>query len=194
MGFSAAGLAVAAVGAAASAAGAANSAAGARKAGAATSAADMYQAQIAAYQAAIDRQNAEWASQAGEINASNSGLKTRAAIGQEKAATSAAGIDSTTGSARQVQAATEQIGMQEAQTIRSDAAKQAYGYTVKASNDEAQAQLDMMGAGNAVTAGNIQADSSLLSGASTVAGALAKYWTPPSSWGGGTGAGGGSSS
>ena len=118
------------------------SAAGSYESGQATKANDQYQAAVAANNALIAKQNAAWDIQAGETAATNQGLKTRAQIGTEKASQGAAGIDVNSGSAAKVRAGTESMGMLDAMTIRSNAAKQAYSAQVQATNETAQSQLD----------------------------------------------------
>ena len=113
--------------------------------------------------------------QAGETAATNKGLATRAKVGQEQAQQGAAGIDVNTGSAPAVRAGTQEVGMLDALTIRSNAAKQAYGQEVAATSATAQSQLDTATSQQASTAGEIGAAGTLLSGASTVGGGYAKY-------------------
>ena len=74
--------------------------------------------------------------------------------------------------------------MIDAMTKKSDAAKQAYGYQIEAYSDTNQAVLDQMAGTNAQKAGQIGAESSLLSGAATVAG---KFSNMPGMPGGSTG-------
>lgn len=157
---------------------------GAIQQGQAASDAYAYKAQVAANNAAIAQQRARMDIQSGEIAAVNQGLKTRAKIASEKAQQGAAGIDVNSGSAVDVRAGTQELGMLDSLTIRSNAAKKAWADQVDASNSEAQAELDRAAGENAETAGYISAAGSLLSGVSTVGGAYAKWQT---SYGGGAG-------
>jgi hypothetical protein len=157
-------------------------AAGQRAAGQAQATTYEYQAEVAANNALIAKQNAAWTMAAGDVAASNKGLQTRAAVGTQKVQQGAAGIDVNTGSAATVRAGTESMGLLDAMTIRSNASRAAYGYDVKATSETAQAKLDRMAAGNAVTGANLQAQGtetagvgSLLSGVSTVGGNWAKF-------------------
>lgn len=161
-------------------------AAGAHEAGQATAASDAYQAQVATNNAALAQQQGKLDIQSGEIAAVNQGLKTRAAVGQQKAAQGASGIDVNTGSAAAVRAGTAETGMLDSLTIRSNAAKKAYADEVQANSDTAQGQLDLMGAEQAKTAGDVAAAGDLLSGVSTVGSSYAKFQTGF----GGTGGGG----
>ena len=100
-----------------------------------------FQAQIARNNAQISRYNAQQATEAGNAQAINSMLRTRAQVGQTKAAQAASGIDVNTGSAADVQASERMLGMLDALTIRSNAARAAYGYRAEAGVKEAQAKL-----------------------------------------------------
>ena len=156
-------------------AGAAVSAYGSYESGQATAKAQAYQAQVAENNAAIARRNALMDIQSGEIAAVNKGLQTRQAVGAEKASQGASGVDVNTGSAVAARAGTAEVGMLDALTIRSNAAKQAYSQEVTATSDTAQAQLDTMEADQAKTAGELGAAGSLLQGVSTVGGNYANW-------------------
>lgn len=153
---------------AATAAGAVTSAAGAMEQGAAGQAAANYQAAVAANNAKIANQNAAWDIQSGEIQAANRGLRARAQVGAQKASQGAGGVDVNTGSASDVRAGTAEMGMLDALTIRSNAARQAYSAEVQGVSDTAQSQLDIMQGEQSEKAGDIGAATSLLNGVSTV--------------------------
>ena len=127
-----------------------------------------YQAQVAQNNAAIAQSNAKLDIQAGETAAVNQGFKTRAAVGSARANQGASGVDPNTGSASAVQAGQQEIGYLDALTLRSDAAKKAYGQEVAATSETAQAGLETLEAGQAQEAGTIGATGTLLSGVSTV--------------------------
>lgn len=160
---------------AAGVAGGAVSAVGQYQSGQATQAADAYKSQVALNNADIAKRNATMDIQSGEVAAVNQGLKTRSKVGFEKAQQGASGIDVNTGSAPAVRAGTEQVGMLDALTTRSNAAKKAYGSQVEAVSDTAQSQLDTMAGDQAATAGEIGAAGTMLSTASTVVGNYANY-------------------
>lgn len=143
--------------------------------GKANSESASYQATVAANNAAVAKENATMDIQAGEVAAVNKGLQTRAVVGSEKANQGASGIDVNTGSAVDVRAGTAEMGMLDALTIRSDAAKKAYGQEVAATSDTAQSQLDTMQSDQASIAGDIGATGTMLSGASTVGNNYARY-------------------
>lgn len=168
-------ISIATAAAIAGAAGGGVSAFGSYESGQAKAAADSYQAQVAANNAKIAEQNSKLDIQSGETAAFNQGLKTRAIVGQQKAAQGASGIDVNTGSASDVRAATAGTGMLDALTIRSDAAKKAYADEVQATSDTAQSQLDTAAASQDVAAGDLGAAGTLLSSASTVGGNYAKF-------------------
>lgn len=92
---------------------------------------DAYQAKVAANNAVIAKQYSKWAEQEGDIDSTTSGLKTKAEIGQTRAGFAGAGVDVNTGSAANVQAAEGELGRFDAMTIRSNAARQAYGEDIK---------------------------------------------------------------
>src|SRR5437660_4174468 len=141
--------------------GSAVSAYGAYQSGQAQSAAANYQAQVAMNNAAIARQNAGLEIASGEQQATTMGLRTRAVVGQEKASQGAAGVNVNRGTAVDVRAGAEEMGMLDALTIRSNAARRAYGYQVAATSNVAQSQLLQMQGQQAQTAGDIGAFSSL---------------------------------
>jgi hypothetical protein len=140
----------------------------------AQSEAAAYQAQVALNNAAIARQNATLDIQAGETAAANQGLKTRAAVGTARANQGASGIDPNTGSAAAVQTGVREMGYLDAMTLRSDAAKKAYGQEVAATSETATAGLEELQSEQATEAGEIGETGSLLSGISTVGANFAK--------------------
>lgn len=120
------------------------------------------------YQAAVSRYNADETTRAGEIEATNSGLRTRAQVGEIKASQAGSGVDVNSGSAADIQAAASQLGALDALTIRSNAARRAFGYRTDASN------LDR-GAQDVRVSALLKAASSLIGGASTAYG-IGKQW------------------
>jgi len=116
-----------------------------------------YQAQVAQNNQKIANQNATYAVQRGQIMEQQKRTQTAQLIGQERAVAGATGLDVNTGSNKNVQESTAQLGEFDAQVIRNSAAREAYGYTVQGLNYGAQGQLDAMNASNALTAGLIGA-------------------------------------
>jgi hypothetical protein len=134
-----------------------------------------YQAQVAAMNSKIALSNASMETQSGEIAASNQGMKTRAAVGTTLAQQSASGVDVNSGSAPKVRAAESELGLMDALTIRSTAAKKAYADTVAATSDTAESTLLRSEAAQASAAAPIGALGSFLSSASTVGNTYAKW-------------------
>lgn len=150
-------------------------AAGTLSSGLAASESYAYKAQVAANNAAIEKQKAVMDMQAGEVAATNQGLKTRAKVAAEKTMQGAAGIDVNSGSAVDVRAGSAELGMLDALTVRSNAAKKAWSDEVNAQNMEAQSTLDKAASDSAETGAYLGAAGSLLSSASTVGGNYAKW-------------------
>jgi hypothetical protein len=129
-----------------------------------TSESDQYNAAIAENNAILAKKDATWTMQSGEASATNEGMKTRALVGREKASQGASGVDVNSGSAVEVRAGTSSIGMLDAMTIRSNAARQSYGYTVQAVNDTAQANLDKSASTGALIGGALAAAGDIATG------------------------------
>lgn len=127
-----------------------------------------YKAQVSKINADINRQNAAWALDKGEKEATQYGMKAAQQRGQIRAAQGASGLDVNSGSAKDVQVSQEKIKDIDMSTIRSNAAKIAYDYETKAVMDENQAGLDKMGGEYAKEAGEIKAAQSILGTVSTV--------------------------
>ena len=154
-------------------AGAGISAAGAYGQGQATAAAANYQAQVSRNNAMIARENAALTEASGAAKEATQGMKTASTVGGIKATQGASGIDVNTGSAATVRQAAGKLGALDALTIRSNTAREAYGYEVAATSDTAQAGLLEMEASSAKTAGDISALGTFLTGASSVGGKYA---------------------
>lgn len=127
-----------------------------------------YQAGIAKLNAQIAQQNATYATQVGEIQATQAGLQGGQRLGQIKAAQGASGLDVNSGSAKQVQSSQQLITASDTAAIRSNAARTAYNYANQAVGFTAQANLDTVAGQNARLSGLIGAGSSLLGAASSV--------------------------
>jgi hypothetical protein len=156
-------------------AGAATSAFGAYEQGQAQAANASYQAQVAANNAMIARENAALTEQSGVARETAQGMKTAQSVGGIKARQAASGIDVNTGSAANVRTAAAKLGALDALTIRSNTAREAYGYEVAATNDTAESQLLTSEASQARTAGDIGALGTFLTGASSVGLNYAKW-------------------
>jgi hypothetical protein len=134
-----------------------------------------YNSEIAANNATIAQQTATRAANAGEEQAAVSEQKTRATVGAIKANQAAGNIDVNSGSAVDVRSSAEELGELDALTVRSNAAKTAYGYQTQAASYTAQSQLDKFQGNNAAIAGDIGAAGSILGGVSGAAGAYGNY-------------------
>lgn len=123
-----------------------------------------YSAQIQANNAEIAKQNASLRMQQGNAAVEVEQLKNRAKIGAITANQAASGVDVTSDSATDVRSSAAETGMLNAINIRSNAAREAYGYQVDATNATAQSQLDRAEGKNAKKAGYLEAGTTLLSG------------------------------
>ncbi len=137
--------------------------------------ASRFQSQVSANNAIIGQQQAQTTIASGEQQATTQALKTRATVGAIKAAQGASNVDVDSGSAVDVRSSQAELGMEDQLTIRSNAARQAYGYQVGAVSNTAQSQLLQKQASGAETAGLFNAGGSLLAGASSVGKDYAKF-------------------
>jgi hypothetical protein len=162
---------MAAVGMAANVAGGVVGAVGSEYGAKATASQQNYQAAIADMNAKVAEQDAAYAEAAGETRAQEIGMRGRAQFETTRAGFGASNVSGKSQS-NVLKSETAITQFEEAST-RADAAKQAYGYRVKAASDTAQAGAYRAGAGTALVAGDIGAVSSILGG---VAGVSSK-WT-----------------
>lgn len=168
--------ALGAVGMGATLAGGITSAIGAEKTASATQQSYNYQAGVAKINSQIDLQNADYARQQGEIQASQYGLREAQTEGKIRTAQAASNLDVNSGSAVAVQQSERKIGSLDTAQIRTNAAKTAYDFDVRSTMDLNQSTLAIMGGENAKAAGNIQAASSILGSV----GSVASKWTQAS--------------
>lgn len=121
-----------------------------------------YNAQVQSNNAQIALQNATLAGQKGAANAAIEQQKTRATVGAIKAAQAANGIDLSSGSAVDVRSSAAELGQLNAITVRSNAAREAYGYQTQSSSHMAQSQLDRQEAKYDAASGYLEAGGTLL--------------------------------
>lgn len=121
-----------------------------------------YQAGVAQANAQVAKQDAIYATQSGEVQAQQSGMRTRSIVGATKVGYGAGNIDSSTGSAKNVIASTTEVGQQNQGIIRADAAKRAYGFNVAAAGDIATAGADEVAVGTSHEAAGINIASTIL--------------------------------
>jgi hypothetical protein len=126
-----------------------------------------YNAQIQSNNAQIAQQNATFAGEEGAANAGAEQQKTRAQVGGIKAAQAANNVDVNSGSAVDVRSSAAELGELNAITIRSNAARTAYGYQTAAASDTAQAALDKQQAQYDTEAGVVKAGTTLLGNVAT---------------------------
>jgi hypothetical protein len=143
--------------------------------GFANSAAYKYQSGVAAVNQKIALQNAEYSRSIGESKAEVSGMKTRQQVGQTKAIQGASGFRAGEGSGGKVIESEQMLGAAEQDTIRSNAARAAYGHEVEALNFGAQSKLHSMASKTSKISGILGATSSFLGGASSVSDKWLQY-------------------
>lgn len=159
----------------ASAASAIVGAAGALYTGFANAQAYKYQAGVAEVNQRIAKSNAEFSRSVGESKAETSGLKTRAMVGETIAKQGSSGFRAGEGSGEKVLESEHMLGEAEQDTVRSNAARAAYGHEVEAINFGAQSALYKNAATTSEISGGINATSSLLGGASSVSSKWLQY-------------------
>lgn len=152
------------IGTAAAVAGAAISAVGSIQSANAQSAAAKYNEQVANQNAQLAGQNASLAAASGDQQAAVQQQKTRAELGAIRAEQAASNVDVNSGSAVDVRSSAAQLGEMNAITIRSNAARTAYGYETQATGFGNEAQLQGAQAGYDQTAGAIGAAGTFLGG------------------------------
>jgi hypothetical protein len=134
-----------------------------------------YQAAVAANNAKIMQQNAESSYQAGDYEQQVQGLKTSQVIGAQRAGYGASNIDVNVGSPTNVEQSTRLVGAMDQAMIRFKAAKEAAGYQLAAASETAQSKLDQMAGTGALVGGLFKAGSSIIGGASSLAGRYAQW-------------------
>ena len=153
------------------------SAASAVAQGQAQRAAMNYQAQVARNNQVIAGQYANIEIQKGQQLEAEKRLETGQQEGAIRAAAGASGLDPNAAgsSPLRLQADTATLGEADAQVIRANAQRAAYGYDVQGLSYAGQASLDEMGATNAARAGALNAFASILGGASSVSDKYARF-------------------
>jgi hypothetical protein len=145
-----------------------------------------YNAQVANNNAIIDAQQRSSTLQQGEAEAHKSMRDQAQMIGAQRAQMAANGIDLTQGSAQDLLASTKFLGGIDVNTIQSNAARQAWGYSVQGMNDRSAGIMEKWKADsiNPSQIGAMAAGQSLLSSASSAASAYAGGGTKTPSGGG----------
>lgn len=148
----------------------------------ASAAAAGYNAKIAGQNAQLATQNAQWEGAIGESNVGQAGLKAQQEEGKVIVNEAANNVDVNSGSAKMVQKTSAEMSMLNEMNIRSNAARQAYGFETKAAGDVAQANLDRAEQSRDKTAGYVEAATSIL-GSAARADQYASQVTQPQSFG-----------
>lgn len=143
---------------------------GANEAGEAQANAYRYKAGVALLNKQINEQNASWATQAGGIQAQESGMKSAQQIGETKVLQSGSNLDVNSGSPAAVRKTQTDVAQFDQGVIRWDAAKTSWGYESKAAGDLAESNLDQMAATQSEKAGQISMVTSFLNAGGSVAG------------------------
>lgn len=152
---------------------------GTLKAGSSAAASYKYKAGMALINKQLALQNADYARKIGEVQAGESGLKSRFQMGKILTGQSASGFDVNSGSAVGVRSSQQKIAQIDQGLIRANAARRAYGYDVEAAKDEAESGMNLRAASDVKSASKLTAITSLISGASSVA----DKWTQASQYG-----------
>lgn len=134
-----------------------------------------FQAQVAANSAAIERTNYKLEIESGEETSANQEMQLRSQVGTQKAGQAASGVDVNSASSTASRAGTAEVGTLDVLTQRSNSARKAYGYSVAATSDTAESQLQTQESQQAANAAPIEATGSLLSTISTVGDKYGKY-------------------
>ena len=128
----------------------------------------QYQAGVAQFNQKIAEQNRDYAYAAGEQEANRYGMKARQQIGQTRATQGASNLDVNSGSAAAVQDSEHDVAKMDMGTIRNNAARTAYGYSVEAAKYSADTGMYSAAASNSSKAGLLNAFGSILGGVSSV--------------------------
>lgn len=148
---------------------------GAMQEGKAAKQAAEYNAKVSRQNAEIARQNADWVGSEGEQRAATSELRNRQRAASIKTNQAAAGIDIGGGSAKDVQESQAITGRLDTDTIRSNAARQAYGYQTDAVSQGAKADLETVRGKNAKKAAYLNAGTTFLGGVGSAGSSYSEY-------------------
>ena len=130
-----------------------------------------FNAQVASNNATIDAQNRSSTLQQGEMDTQTAMRKQAQMIGAQRAQMSANGLDITQGSAQDMLASTKFLGGIDVNTIQSNAARQAWGYSIQGMNDQNASTMETWKANsiNPAGIGAMTAGGSLLSSVGSAA-------------------------
>lgn len=121
----------------------------------------QFSKEVGNYNAAVLDQKTEEAKKIGSINEARSRAQTAEVMGAQRAAMGASGLQVDSGSFGDILQDTAKYGELDAQTERSNALKQAWGYQTEAASSRMQgsmsAQAGMLNAGGTLLSGGAQA-------------------------------------
>jgi hypothetical protein len=140
----------------------------------AASNAAKYNSQVADMNAKIESRRAQDALERGKIDEQNKRREVSQVKGQQIAGMSANGVDVGFGSSLDTLVDTATFGELDALTVRSNAAREAYGHDVAAVNKKADSQLFQAEAKSAKTGGYLSAIGTLVGGAGDAWGSYKK--------------------
>jgi hypothetical protein len=144
--------------------------AAAKREGAALAEVSESQAQVADFNAQVAGLQSADAIARGTEAENRFRTQVRGAIGTQRVGFAAAGVDVGFGSAVDVQADASFLGELDALTIRTNAAREAWGFQVQAENYRRQAEIDRKAARNQIAAGEQGASAARWQMASTLVG------------------------
>lgn len=127
-----------------------------------------YQAGVADLNSKIQKQNSEWALQAGGRDRVRSGMQTGQMIGKQRIGYAAGNLDVDFGSAEDVQESQRKVGRMDQDTITANAGRRAYGHLVEAENERAKGAAYRYASKNAKAEGILGAIGSVIGTASSV--------------------------
>lgn len=154
------------------------SAAGPYAQGKAARAQGNYLGDVAEQNAKLAEQQATDATARGATSESRFRTSTSQLVGAQKTGYAGQGVDVSTGTPAEVMADSARLGELDALTIRNNAAREAFGYTVQAANERTQGAMARMAGENTASSANAQAASTLLTGGAQFGNAWQK--NPPS--------------
>lgn len=123
-----------------------------------------YNAKVAQQNAEIATKNAQFTGAEGEQNVGAAGAATKAKIAATLANEAGSGVNINSGSAVDVRESEAKLGMLNALNVRSQAARQAYGYQTQSASDTGQAALLRKQQSADQEAGYINAGATVLGG------------------------------
>jgi hypothetical protein len=137
---------------------------------------DNYRAYVSAQNARIALQNRDRDVAVGNVQAFNQDLKMREKIGSAEADAGASGFDVGSGSIKAGISSLHQLGRMDTLNLIDSSRQKAYGDLIQSYNFTQEALMGQSAAQNDLTAGDTQAMSTLIGGASSVADRWAGYY------------------